>query len=156
MRQFCIYKGIKGFVRLYNYGYKHTRMIIYQSFLTCLQAMGVLLIFQEVLLCDDRSDKSLFQFLSRSAGNIPAGFWRSIYKFHFRHNFSRCSYKSDFSLSDFLDLIFRHLYFSPGVLDFFLVCFTRVNTHERDPYAVSSASGAFSFRCSKKERTSFK
>lgn len=27
MRQFCIYKGIKGFVRLYNYGYKHTRMI---------------------------------------------------------------------------------------------------------------------------------
>lgn len=27
MRQFCIYKGIKGFVGLYNYGYKHTRMI---------------------------------------------------------------------------------------------------------------------------------
>ena len=27
MRQFCIYKGVKGFVRLYNYGYKHTHMI---------------------------------------------------------------------------------------------------------------------------------
>ena len=27
MRQFCIYKGVKGFVRLYNYGYKHARMI---------------------------------------------------------------------------------------------------------------------------------
>lgn len=27
MRQFNITKGIKGFVRLYNYGYKHTRMI---------------------------------------------------------------------------------------------------------------------------------
>lgn len=31
MRQFCIYKGIKGFVRLYNYGYKHTRMITKQA-----------------------------------------------------------------------------------------------------------------------------
>lgn len=27
MQQFNIYKDIKGFVRLYNYGYKHTRMI---------------------------------------------------------------------------------------------------------------------------------
>jgi transposase InsO family protein len=27
MRQICIYKDIKGFIRLYNYGYKHTRMI---------------------------------------------------------------------------------------------------------------------------------
>ena len=27
MRTFSIYKGVKGFVRLYNYGYKHTRMV---------------------------------------------------------------------------------------------------------------------------------
>ena len=27
MRQFCIYKGIKGFIRLYNDGYKYTHMI---------------------------------------------------------------------------------------------------------------------------------
>lgn len=31
MRQFCIYKGIKGFVRLYNYGYKYTHMITKQA-----------------------------------------------------------------------------------------------------------------------------
>ena len=27
MRLFCIYKGVKGFVKTYNYGYNHTRMI---------------------------------------------------------------------------------------------------------------------------------
>jgi len=31
MRQFCIYKGIKGFIQLYNYGYKHTHMITSQA-----------------------------------------------------------------------------------------------------------------------------